>query len=147
MTSDFNIRDRGWDPEYLFHSVHSDLLLEIADSFNLSFLHPFNPVPTRYPDNNNDSNSVINLMFLRSNSLELDNYLILPDLQYLLDYAPLVVDIQIIEEFLQDIRCTIIKKQWREIKFTSDIIKNIKKINTLHLTNNESLKLAIQEFA
>jgi len=86
-------------------------------------------------------------MFLRSNSLELDNYLILPDLQYLLDYAPLVVDIQIIEEFLQDIRCTIIKKQWREIKFTSDIIKNIKKINTLHLTNNESLKLAIQEFA
>jgi len=147
MTSDFNIRDRGWDPEYLFHSVHSDLLLEIADSFNLSFLHPFNPVTTRYPDNNNDSNSVINLMFLRSNSLELDNYLILPDLQYLLDYAPLVVDIQIIEEFLQDIRCTIIKKQWREIKFTSDIIKNIKKINTLHLTNNESLKLAIQEFA
>ena len=109
MTSDFNIRDRGWDPEYLFHSVHSDLLLEIADSFNLSFLHPFNPVTTRYPDNNNDSNSVINLMFLRSNSLELDNYLILPDLQYLLDHAPLVVDIQIIKEFLQDIRCTIIR--------------------------------------
>jgi len=48
-------------------------------------------------------------MFLRSNSLELDNYLILPDLQYLLDHAPLVVDIQIIKEFLQDIRCTIIR--------------------------------------
>ena len=88
MTSDFNIRDRDWDSEYLFHSVHSDLLLENADSFNFSFSHPSNSVPTRYSDNNNDSNSVINLMLLRSNFLELDNYLILPDLQYLLDYAP-----------------------------------------------------------
>ena len=123
ITSDFNIRDRDWDPEYSFHSVHSSLLLEITDSFNLSFLHPSNLVLTRYSDNNNDSNSVINLMFLRFNSLELDNYSILPDLQYLLDYAPLVVDIQIIKEFVQDIRCTIIISSEDKIKFISDVLK------------------------
>jgi len=62
-------------------------------------------------------------MFLRFNSLELDNYSILPDLQYLLDYAPLVVDIQIIKEFVQDIRCTIIISSEDKIKFISDVLK------------------------
>jgi len=78
-------------------------------------------------------------MFLRSNSLKLDNYSILPDLWYLLDHASLVVDIQIIKEFVQDIRCTIIKNSEDKINFTSDVLKNIKKINTLHLTNKELL--------
>jgi len=64
-----------------------------------------------------------------------------------LDYAPLVVDIQIIKEFVQNIRCTIIISSEDKIKFISDIFKNIKKINTLHLTNKELLKLTIQEFA
>jgi len=64
-----------------------------------------------------------------------------------LDHAPLVVDIQIIKEFVQDIRYTIIKNSEDKINFTSDILKNIKKINTLNLTNKELLKLTIQEFA
>ena len=64
MTRDFNIRDSDWDSEYLFYSVHSDLLFDIADSFNLSFSHPTHPVPTRYLDNGKNSNSVIDLMFL-----------------------------------------------------------------------------------
>jgi len=64
MTGDFNIRDSDWNSEYLFHSVHSDLLFDIADSFNLSFSHPTHPVLTRYLDNGENSNSVIDLMFL-----------------------------------------------------------------------------------
>jgi len=64
-----------------------------------------------------------------------------------LDHTPLVVDIQIIKEFVQDIRYTIIKNSEDKINFTSDILKNIKKINTLNLTNKELLKLTIQEFA
>jgi len=33
------------------------------------------------------------------------------------------------------------------MKFTSKVIENVKKINTLHLTNKESLEFTVQEFA
>ena len=37
MTRKFNIKNRDWDSFYLFHLVYSDLLFDIADSFNLLF--------------------------------------------------------------------------------------------------------------
>jgi len=74
MTGNFNIRDRKWDPEYPFHSVYSNLLSNITDTFDLSFSHSTNTVPTRYLNNSS------NLMLLRPNSLELDNHLILSEL-------------------------------------------------------------------
>ena len=117
MTGDFNIRDWDWDLYYSFHSVYSNLLSDIADAFDLSFLHPTYPVPIRYFDNSKNSNSVIDLIFLKPNSLELDNHSILSKSQYPSDYAPLVVDIQIIKEFIPDIRCTIIKNSEEEIYF------------------------------
>ena len=40
MTGDFNIRDSLWDPNYLFYSSHSNLLFDIADSFNLGLSEP-----------------------------------------------------------------------------------------------------------
>jgi len=42
MTDDFNIQDSLWDPGYSFHSSHSDLLFNIADSFNLGLSKPIN---------------------------------------------------------------------------------------------------------
>ena len=80
MTGNFNIRDSDWDPDYPFHSVHSNLLFDIIDTFNLFFSYPTHSVPTRYLDNSENSNPVINLMFLRPNSSELDNHSILPEL-------------------------------------------------------------------
>jgi len=35
IASDFNIRDSIWDPLILFHSIYSNLLINVADSFNL----------------------------------------------------------------------------------------------------------------
>ena len=73
MTDDFNIRDSNWDSDYPFHFVHSNLLFDIIDTFNLSFSYSTHPVPIRYLDNSENSNSVINSIFLWPNSSELDN--------------------------------------------------------------------------
>jgi len=64
MSGDFNIRDSFWDPFFPNYSVHSDILTDIADSLNLYISSTTVQVLTRYVDNLNDLNSVINLMFL-----------------------------------------------------------------------------------
>ena len=35
MTSDFNVRDIIWNNLYLFQSIHSDTIFDIADSFDI----------------------------------------------------------------------------------------------------------------
>ena len=79
MMGDFNICDSLWDLSYIHHSSISDDLFAIADFFNLSLSYPTDQVLTRYLDNVNDSNSVINLMLLCSDSSELNTYHIYPE--------------------------------------------------------------------
>jgi len=79
MTSDFNIRNSNWNSFYLFHLIHSNLLVDIADDFDLSLSYSTNFIPTRYLDNGNNSNYIIDLMFLRPNILEFDNHTIPPE--------------------------------------------------------------------
>jgi len=81
--------------------MHTDHLLEIADLFNLKRLLPINLVPIRYVDDPNDSNSIINLIFLKSYSEEFNTYSIPPNIWSSSDYAPLIVNIAIQEEFIQ----------------------------------------------
>jgi len=64
MTGNFNICDSLWDPSYSFHSSISDNLFAIADSFNLFLSFPTEQVPTRFSDNANYSNSVLDIIFL-----------------------------------------------------------------------------------
>ena len=63
-------------------------------------LIPTNQVSTRYSNTQGKSNLVINLMFLQSESTELNNHLIHPKWYLTSDYAPLIVTIPIIEEIL-----------------------------------------------
>ena len=100
MTEDFNIRNSIWDPSFLYHSTHNDLLTNIADSMNLCLSRLTNPVSTRYLDNQNDSNLIVNFMFLRQDLSELDNYMIYSDWRLLLDHALLTINIMIIEEYI-----------------------------------------------
>jgi len=60
--------------------IYSGLLIDIAHSLDLLLLNPTNQVPTRYLDNMNNGNSVIDLMLLRPNFLEINNYTIHPEL-------------------------------------------------------------------
>ena len=98
MTGNFNICNSLWDPLFLHHSSISNDLIIIADSFNLNLSVSINQVSTRYSDNNYDSNSVIDLMFLQSNSTELNNHLIHPNWHLISDHVLLLITISIAEE-------------------------------------------------
>jgi len=51
MTDDFNMRDNDWDLSYPHHLTYTDILQEIADSFNLELSLPINQILTHYADN------------------------------------------------------------------------------------------------
>ena len=100
MMGDFNIRDSLWDPSFPFHSSISDDLIMIADSFDLVLSSPTNPGPTRFSDTAGESNLVIDLMFLRCGSVELDHHTILPESHLTSDHAPLSIDIPICDKVI-----------------------------------------------
>ena len=79
MTGDFNIRDCLWDPSYPFHFSYKDTLFKIADSFHVELSKPTEILPTRYSDNTQDSNLVLDLVFLHPNSMEHNNHHIYPE--------------------------------------------------------------------
>ena len=130
MTGDFNIRDSLWDPSFPFHSSISNDLIMIADSFDLVLSSPTNPCPTRYSDMAGESNSVINLMFLRYGSLELDCHSILPNSHLSSDHTPLSIDIPIFEEIIQTLKLTLVPKSKLETAFINDVISNFKMLDT-----------------
>jgi len=68
LTGDFNIRDSDWDPNFRYHSSHTDDPITIADSLGLELSPLSNPGPTRFADNPSDTNSVIDLVFLPPNN-------------------------------------------------------------------------------
>ena len=143
MASDFNIRDSNWDPLYFFHLIHRNLLFNMADSFDLMLSNPINQVPTYHSDNTNDTNSVIYLIFLRPNSLEIDNHTICPELHYFSDHGLLIVNVFTTKEFIQDKYHTIIKNSEEEKEFTSELIEAVRNINTLYILDKKFLELVV----
>ena len=101
ITGDFNICDSLCDLSFSHHSFISDDLFAIADSFDLSLSYSPDLVLTRYSDNPSESNSVIDLMFLHSSSSKLNTHCIHPDWCCLLDHAPLIATIPIVEECVE----------------------------------------------
>jgi len=74
MVDDLNIRDSDWNLSYSFHSSYSDILVKIVDSFDLTLSLAIQQASTWYSNNENNSNPVINLLFLWSNFAELNNH-------------------------------------------------------------------------
>jgi len=87
---------------YSHHSTYADTLREIADFFNLELLMPIIQVSTWYTDNSQDSNSVLDPMFLCANAEEFNKYINLPDLCSISDYALLSINIIIKENYYQE---------------------------------------------
>ena len=147
MAGDFNIRDSRWDPSFLYHSIHCNLLNNIADSMGLYVSKSTNYVSTRYSDNQNNSNLIIDLMFFRSNLSELDNHTIYPKWRLSSDHVLLTVNIVIIEEHIQTKKCAIVKNSEEEMNFIIELIEIIKGLNTEQILSKEILKQKFQQFA
>jgi len=130
----------------LYHSSISDDLIIIADSFNLDLLTPINPMPTRYPDTDGESNSVIDLMFLCSGSTELNNHSIHPNWDLSSNHAPLTITIPITEEFIASSKLSILKESEEEATFIKEASAIIRNLNTLNLTDNVKLESLVNLF-
>ena len=140
LAGDFNIRDSSWNLSFPHYSVYSDLLNDIADSITLYRSKAPNFVPTRYSDNQNDSNLVIDLIFLHPNSLELNNHMIYPEWRLSSDHMPLMVNIAIIKEYIQTKKCIIVKNSKEEKNFINKLIEIIKCLDIEQISNKEILE-------
>jgi len=109
MTGDFNIRDSFWDLNFLFHSVHSDMLFDIADSFSLALSKPIENLPTMFSDNDQNSNSVLDLVFTQPSFMEFNSHHIHLDWISSSDHAPITVDIPIKDEDIPTKQRSLIK--------------------------------------
>jgi len=130
---------------YPHHSSYSNLLLDITDSFLLG-LYPTNPIPTRYLDNNQSSNSVIDLMFFKYGLVELDNHTIHLEWRLSSDHAPLTVTIPMKEQYSENWRWSITKGSKEEKLFIKNLIKEISSINTSNLSDTIALENVIESF-
>ena len=110
------------------------------DSFNLKLSFPTNHVPTRYSDSDTRSNSVIDLIFLRSGSTEINTHSIHPNLCLSSDHAPLSVTIAIEEENIDLFKSSIAKNSKEEKKFIKDISVAIKNINISYLSDHSKIE-------
>jgi len=96
-------------------------------------------------DNQNDSNSVINLIFLWLTSSEFNNHIINPEWR-ISDHTPLTVNIAIFEKHIQIRKHTIIKDSKEERNFLAELINSIKSLNTEYISSKENLEQVVQEF-
>jgi len=147
MTGDFNIRDSLWDPSFPFHASISDDLLMIAESFDLALSSPTNPGPTRFSDTDGESNSVIDLMFLRHGSNELDNHSILPEWRLSSDHTSLIIDIPIFEEFIQTSKLAIFPNSEQETEFIKNVISNFSKLDTFNIVDIDKLDQIVNQLS
>ena len=135
MIEDFNIRDNNWNPLCSHYFIHTDTLRKVANLFNLELSISIAQVSTRYTDNSNNSNSVIDLMFLWANAEEFDIHTILLDLQSSSDHTLLTVNIIISKEFIQDKRRIIVKNSKEEARFIKELTSRVECIDITNISD------------
>ena len=147
ITEDFNIRNSFWDPNHLYHSSHRDTLFNITDSFQLEISKLVEFFSTRYSNNVQDLNSVLDLIFLCPFSPEFDNHIIHPNWRLTSDYAPITVNISIIDECIQTKKWSLIKNNKEENHFIKELIDAIMNIDISSIQSIKALKNIIQILA
>ena len=144
ITGDFNIRDNFWDPNFLYHSSHRDTLFDITNSFQLEISKPAEFFPTRYSNNAQNSNSVLDLVFLCLFSQEFDNHYIHPDWRLTSDYAPITINILIFNKCIQMKKQYLIKNSNEENYFIEELVNTIKNIDISSIQSIGALENIVQ---
>ena len=72
---DFNIRDAEWDTSVSSHPAAGQSLRDLADSYSLVRSLPALSVPTHYSDISGHANSVIDLIFLGINYVQVTHHI------------------------------------------------------------------------
>ena len=140
MTGDFNIRDSLWDTAFPHHSTISDNLMIVADSFNLALSSPTNSYPTRYSNTVGEANSIIDLMFLRYGSSQLNQHSIHPDSHLASDHTPLTITIPIADKIVSTSKLSIPQNSKQETTFVEEIIVIFKNLETSNITDKDNLE-------
>ena len=117
----------------------------IADLFDLALSTPTNPGPTRLSDTVGESNSVIDLMFLQSGSIELDCHTILLESRLSSDHAPLSIDIPICDKVIQLSKLVITPESDQEKEFIKDVTLSLLSLDTSNIDSIESLNCIINQ--
>ena len=147
ITGDFNIRDSLWDPSFPHHFLISDNLFILVDLFNLDLLILTNPISTRYLDTPGMSDLVLNLMFLYSNSSELNHHAIYSSWRLTSNYAPLTITITIEKEHMMNTKLSLSKNSEQEEEFIKEVICVFKPLGITNLIDCESLEQIIDKLA
>jgi len=147
MTGDFNIRDSDWDPNVHYHLIHTEDLMFIADCLDLELATPINPGPTRFADNQCNSNSVLDLVFMNPSNLGFNKHILKLEIHLPSDYVPLFIEVSIKEENTDFTFQALKKDSDNEIAFVNDIIKGVKSIDTLNLKNQEDILRCVAAFS
>jgi len=117
--------------------------MSITDSLELDLATPINPGPTRFVNNQHDSNFVLDLIFMNPNNVGFNKYTLNPNICLPSDYVPLIIDIGIKEENIDIIFQAIRKNSEEEEVFIKDIIKSVRNIDTSDLKSQEDIQRCV----
>ena len=92
-----------------------------------------------------ESNSVIDLMFLRYGSSKLNHHSIHPENRLSSNHAPLSIDILIFEEVIPTSKFSIPPKSDQETAFIEEIISNFKNVDISDIGDMEKLECIINQ--
>ena len=92
-----------------------------------------------------ESNSVIDLMFLRYGLSKLDHHSIHPENRLSSDHAPLSIDIPIFEEVIPTSKFLIPLKSDQETVFIEEIISNFKNMDMSDIGSMEKLECIVNQ--
>ena len=104
-----------------------------------------NPYLTRYLDTIGEANSIIDLMFLRYGSSEINQHSIHPDWHLTSDHALLSIVIPIVDEIISISKLSIQQKSKQENAFIKEVISSFKNFDTSNITNKKDLEYMVNK--
>jgi len=118
------------------------MLVDLADNLGLVRLLSTTQVPIYYTSNENQANSVINLIFTKNQDC---HHTIEPTMHLTSDYAPFITTIPILQEEIQCMISGILEDSKEENDFIKYIITNLQHIDFSNISDIPKLEKKISQ--